>query len=380
MRVKLLKRQFGLPGDVLSLKSLSLASSSGVANSSSGGGQKHGGNDENSSKDRFAYGGVRHVSDGHSAKVTRLAFASSPEGGDVLISSSMDGSICVCDLSTMSTPSFLLSDPHAAGIADFDLSQSGELVISCTIDGRITLWSLSSRKMLRTMQASSTFCRFLPTNNNLVVCNDSSSSARVLNVSTGKIDPHAACPLLGRSLCAEFGQRGSVLWVGNDRGHVESVRISCGEGVVRLQKGCRISVSDARGGSNKSVQSLSFRAAAKASDKPILLAALGGASVRLFSVVDDFGTLELIANCSSDSPIMCATLAPLLCASPSVCAAAGSTDGSVVLMDLEREDKAACVVNKLLGHSQPVIAAAFSGGEALLATADSSGQIIVWKK
>ena len=38
------------------------------------------------------------------------------------------------------------------------------------------------------------------------------------------------------------------------------------------------------------------------------------------------------------------------------------------------------LINKLLGHARPVTAVAFSPGERFLATADTAGQIIVWKK
>jgi len=50
----------------------------------------------------------------------------------------------------------------------------------------------------------------------------------------------------------------------------------------------------------------------------------------------------------------------------------------VVFFDIERDSKPC--INKLLGHSTSVISISYSHNEKLLATADQSGQIIVWKK
>ncbi len=432
LRVKLLKRQFGLPGDVLSLKSLSLASPPSVSNSAAAGGnhpasaasvaRQDAENRGGGSRDRFSYGGVHHVSDAHTSAVTRMLFAQAPStpssedgsggvvgGGDLLVCASADGSISVSDLSRPADPSatsVLSAGGVGSSVLDLDLSQSGELAATCSTEGAVSLWDLPRRRVLRTISSFSAgthpvFCRFVPQNNNLVVCSDSGGATRVFNVSTGKADASAGCcPLIGRSLCAEMGQRGEVLWVGNDRGHVESLRLTCGggQGSARLLKGCRMTVGGGAGGrGGGGVTCLSYRAAPRSSDKPSLLASHGSSSLRLFSVLDDFGTLEPLADLSTGdrSPLMSCRFAPLLCAggltsasaSSTCAAAAGAEDGSVLLLDLEKGRQqpsgagaGSSVANKLLGHCKPVIAVAFSSREDFLATADTSGQVIVWKR
>jgi WD40 repeat protein len=53
-------------------------------------------------------------------------------------------------------------------------------------------------------------------------------------------------------------------------------------------------------------------------------------------------------------------------------------DGSLLFFDVERDSRPC--INKLLGHSTSVVAISYSHDEKLLASADDSGQIIIWKK
>lgn len=56
----------------------------------------------------------------------------------------------------------------------------------------------------------------------------------------------------------------------------------------------------------------------------------------------------------------------------------GSEDSCVYFLDVEKEEKA--VVNKLQGHSCPVLGVSFNYDESLLATSDVQGLVIVWKR
>lgn len=50
----------------------------------------------------------------------------------------------------------------------------------------------------------------------------------------------------------------------------------------------------------------------------------------------------------------------------------------VHFFDVERAAKAA--VNKLRGHSAPVLDVSFNCDESLLASSDASGMVIVWRR
>lgn len=56
----------------------------------------------------------------------------------------------------------------------------------------------------------------------------------------------------------------------------------------------------------------------------------------------------------------------------------GSEDACVYFFDVERNTKA--IVNKLQGHGGPVLDVSFNCDESLLASADSTGMVIIWRR
>ncbi len=59
-------------------------------------------------------------------------------------------------------------------------------------------------------------------------------------------------------------------------------------------------------------------------------------------------------------------------------AVSGSEDMCVYFFDVTREQKSC--VNKLQGHSGPVLDVCFNYDESLLASCDAQGLVIVWKR
>lgn len=66
------------------------------------------------------------------------------------------------------------------------------------------------------------------------------------------------------------------------------------------------------------------------------------------------------------------------CSLPLIWTVTGSEDMCVHFFDVERAAKAA--VNKLQGHSAPVLDVSFNCDESLLASSDASGMVIVWRR
>lgn len=57
----------------------------------------------------------------------------------------------------------------------------------------------------------------------------------------------------------------------------------------------------------------------------------------------------------------------------------GSDDGGLVFFDVTPSHPAS-PVNRLQGHSAPIRGVAFAADERMLASADASGVVILWKK
>jgi WD40 repeat protein len=100
-----------------------------------------------------------------------------------------------------------------------------------------------------------------------------------------------------------------------------------------------------------------------------------------FSITTDAkGYLTLISSLKLASRVQTirASFCPLLSLEKGEFIVTGSEDANVYFYDLARP-KNSCV-NKLQGHGSPVIGVAWNHGENLLASSDSEGTVIVWKR
>ena len=133
----------------------------------------------------YDFRGFHHVSDLHRAPVTHLMFAHND--AHRLIAASLDGRLSVYQLDA-DPPGVALTLAHSAGgsgLTDFDISTSNELVVSCARDGSLCLWQLGDGTLLRRIVVGKQqpcellSCRFLPGNNNLVVCGNSAGGVQI---------------------------------------------------------------------------------------------------------------------------------------------------------------------------------------------------------
>ena len=101
------------------------------------------------------------------------------------------------------------------------------------MDGSFVVWDVPRGRELRrhdtllSRGAHVRACRFLPRNNNLIVCALSTGVLQILNVSTGKFNSvsGSGALMLGRTTSVTLNGTGTLLWAGNDRGLIESFRI-----------------------------------------------------------------------------------------------------------------------------------------------------------
>jgi len=408
LRVKLLKKQFGLPSDLVSLRSLSLSPALSVQaaaasksvnfqNSEKENPEKNSSNHPHQNPDSSGYNGVHYVIELEQAPLasgTRLLFRLLGENSIGTSSNEQESLLFANDMGQIISNELrhqfgkkVFQVTTKSTVTDYDVNDSNDLLVGAGQDGSFVAWNLHSGLELRRIQFAADgllprgvyviFCRFLPRNNNLIICALSNGVLQVLNISTGKFnhDCHGA-PMLGKTLAVTLNATGSVLWAGNDRGYIESFRIDSTTG--KLQKGCRVQANSF----GKPVKSLTARTSiSKLTRDPCLLATFEDSDqLGLYRISDDYGTIVPFKSFSSGSGanLKCAIMAPILSYRPGTIAVAGAEDGSLLFFDLERDTRPC--INKLLGHSGPVIALGFNNDESLLASADEKNQIIIWRK
>lgn len=330
-----------------------------------------------STAESFAFDGVHHVFDQHSAPVMMLKFANNDRSK--LCCASLDGSLSICDAISTPPKVIALLEGHKKGVTALDWSITNDLVVSSSLDGTIRLWNVlhteNQPTCLRVVndqqRAEVLCCGFVPINNNLVVAGNSQGLVQILNISTGIYTRGGSCKIGGKilSLTCE-GSGGSVIWVGTDRGIVMSFQLELGSG--RLTKLKRILEA---GGM---ITSLSWRSwLSKDTPCPALLVSSACNMVLLYHIVDNQGSLSLWTKypIKHKQYLVRSTFCPQM---ETCLIATGSEDGTIHLLDSARQGKAA-KINRLQGHASPTLALCFNYDESLLASADIQGLIILWR-
>ncbi|KAF7995861.1 hypothetical protein HCN44_006968 [Aphidius gifuensis] len=326
----------------------------------------------------FAFAGVHHVFDQHKSSITCLKFANNDKSK--LCCSSFDGTITICDVKNK--PPIIIANlsGHKKGVTSIDWSISNDLIVSSSLDTTIRLWSINNynkpiclRVVTDKFRCEILCCAFVPTNNNFVITGNSHGLLEILNISTG-IYPRGGTVKIGGKIlalaCEESG--GNLVWAGNDRGIITSLKLDVGSG--GLSKLRRI---DGIGGT-AAITSLTWRAwLSRQSPSPTLLVSSACNTVSLYRVIDSQGSLGICRKypIKHRQYLIRSTFCPQM----SACLiASGSEDGSIHLLDTSREGQAA-QVNRLQGHSAPILALAFNYDESHLATGDHDGLVIIWR-
>lgn len=334
----------------------------------------------------YDFRGLHHVSDHHRGSVTQLMFAHNEN--DTLIASSLDGSISVFNLgATPPSVSHSLTT-NSQGVTDFDLSVNNQLLVSSCRDGSLYLWNLAEGTLLRrvpVVKDQLLCCKFVPGNNNLVVCGSWRGGVHVINISTGICPQSGASSVPGSALCLAVDMQEPLVWTGSDRGTILAFRVNL-QG--RLLKGHRHRVLE--GTSAAGVDRAENAAAGKitclssrphqGSGRTMLLVNVSQNSLLVYLVTDKMGSLNLYRRYSVKHATLNlrSVFSPLVSAGQGDCVVSASEDGSVHFFQLTKQDRAC--INKLQAHSCPALAVCFNSDETFLATSDQSGLIIVWKR
>lgn len=326
--------------------------------------------------ENYAFVGVHHIFDQHTAAVTVLKFANNDRSH--LCCASFDGTVSICNVTATPPCVEVILRGHKKAVTDCDWSVSNDLMVSCSLDGTLCLWHVATQKCLRVvkdqMGSEMLSCLFQPANNNMVVAGNSRGMMEVLNVSTGIYPRGGSSKLGGKVLGLAFDSSGQMLWAGNDKGVIVSFLFELATG--RLSKCRRIVVAE-----NCPITCISWRAwISREARDPTLLVNCAANVVCLFRVVDKEGSLQLRRKFSirHKNYLVRSTFCPIMSFRQGACVVTGSEDSCVYFFDIERDGKAC--VNKLQGHASPVLGVSFNYDESLLATSDYQGLVIIWER
>ncbi|XP_076774719.1 WD repeat-containing protein 13 isoform X1 [Arvicanthis niloticus] len=332
---------------------------------------------DTSLSENYAFAGMYHVFDQHvDEAVPRVRFAN--DDRHRLACCSLDGSISLCQLVPAPPTVLHVLRGHTRGVSDFAWSLSNDILVSTSLDATMRIWASEDGRCIREIPdpdgAELLCCTFQPVNNNLTVVGNAKHNVHVMNISTGKKVKGGSSKLTGRVLALSFDAPGRLLWAGDDRGSVFSFLFDMATG--KLTKAKRLVVHE-----GSPVTSITARSwvSREARDPSLLINACLN-KLLLYRVVDNEGALQLKRSFpieQSSHPVR-SIFCPLMSFRQGACVVTGSEDMCVHFFDVERAAKAA--VNKLQGHSAPVLDVSFNCDESLLASSDASGMVIVWRR
>lgn len=328
-----------------------------------------------------AFAGMHHIFDQHKDAVTGVKFANNDKS--LLACCSLDGTLSICQLTPSPATVLYILKGHKAGVCNFEWSTSNDLIVSCSYDGSVKLWDSASGVCLRTIldpfESSITACTFQPNNNNMIVTGNDKGFIQILNVSTGIYAKEKISNESGKVLCLSFDCFGKILWAGDSKGCISSFvfDIKCGHFMkinkLLLVAGCPITNISYFTWTKKSIRRSS------------LLVNIACNALLLFEIKARNGQLELKQSFpirhQNNELMIRSSFCPILSFSDGIYVVSGSEDTCVYFFNAEdNHGTKNKFVNKLQGHSFPVLDVCFNYDESLLASSDSKGNIIVWKK
>ncbi|XBI29382.1 hypothetical protein VPH35_053376 [Triticum aestivum] len=320
----------------------------------------------------YSFVGMHCIFDNCKASVTVLQFGRT--NSDLLAYGSSDGSLTVCQVSE--PPSVLQKlTGHSKDITDFDFSSNNQYIASCSMDKTVRVWEISKGTCIRVVYGvSSQLCIcFHPVNNNLLLVGNANREINAINFSTGRVISKLTCDNAVTAL--DIDHTGQLIFAGDAQGYIYTISVNSHTGSLsrtHKNKSCK---------SKSSITTIQYRTFSLVARCPVLLSCAQDGNLYFFSIAtNSHGYLTLICSLKLASPVqnIRASFCPLLSLEKGEFIVTGSGDSNVYFYDLARP-KNSCV-NKLQGHGSPVMGVAWNHGENLLASSDSDGTVIVWKR
>lgn len=326
--------------------------------------------------ENFSFSGVHHIFDQHTDSVGSIKFANKDKS--LLCAASADCTLSICQLTPSPATILFILRGHKGPITAFEWSHSNDLIVSCSTDRTLRLWSTTNgtcRRVFHDPQnASISICAFHPNNNNMIVTGNSVGILNILNLSTGIYSKNTVTVCDGHIHSMRFQLDGNLLWVGDFKGFISTFRFE-------MENSRLVLVNKVIVVAGCAITSLSTL---YQNEEDLLLANCACNAVVLFKCSRGVSSsLEFIKSFpikhQSPNLLIKSSFCPKSVNNQNICIVTGSEDTCIYFYAFVGSNKNRCV-NKLQGHSSPILDVCFNFEESLLASADSKGNIIVWKR
>ena len=260
---------------------------------------------------------------------------------------------------------------HTRAITSLFFSLLEDMVVTTSIDKSVRFWNADSGEMLKVFTDSSPVpvACFLPFNPSVFVAANSNAVLRLVNATNGMVLQKLKVEAEVRAL--KFDDTGLFLMAGTKNGTVHVLE-ACDNATLRF----KFKLQLARGG----ITSISFVSAMN-NNPPMLLVNSSDSSVSIVDCV--YGSPgNVLINLNVRHRVKVAhSLLPLkscFSASDSGYLISGSEDKGVYVFSLAKG--ANYKMHVLHHHQVPVVAVASNQQDTLLASADSLGRIVLWRR
>ena len=273
---------------------------------------------------------------------------------------------------------------HATGIVDFQWSTTNDLIVTASLDGTSRVWQVAKGKCMRVLKDTSAAqvlcCCFQPLNENMIFTGNSKGYIQVYNLSTGILgNKNCLQKISARVQCLCFDSSGFNLWVGDDKGGISTFHFDVF--TLKLSK-TRKMVNNP----GYSITSISYRNLTM-KESCLLVNAMPN-YLLLYKISNEESTVTLSKRIAikqaekSIRSVFCPKVGNVAgnkshSATTNCFVCTGSEDAGLYIYDMNNVENP--LVNKLQGHSSPVLDVSFNYDQSLLASADNQGCVIVWK-
>ncbi|XP_022708855.1 WD repeat-containing protein 13-like isoform X2 [Varroa jacobsoni] len=211
----------------------------------------------------YTFSGVHHIFE-QGASVNHVAFANNcPQ---LLCTADAQGVLCIYQVDPPKALHRIAG--HSGPIVWAEWSHSNDVIITCSLDGSLSVWDAMKGALLRSIRLQSNthaqqqlsqqqmlgqqiqlqqqcncdpvLCAaFQPANNNMLAMGSGRGMIQVISVSTGMVVRGGSQQLQSgaRALSMAFSICGTLLWVGDDKGSISSYVFDIASG--RLSRGRR---------------------------------------------------------------------------------------------------------------------------------------------